>query len=152
MIIWVDADACPRRALAITREIATRYDLDVWTVSSYRHEFSHERHITVDASPQATDLAILKRLTRGDVVITQDYGLASLVLARGGHALSPIGKRYTDDNIDRMLLERDLAARARRSRKTFRVKGPAPRTGADDRRFASQLELLLATTHPREAN
>ncbi len=152
MIIWVDADACPRHALTITREIAATFGLAVWTVSSYRHEFTHEQHITVDASPQATDLAILARLTGGDVVVTQDYGLAALVLVRGGHAMSPSGKRYTSDNIDQMLFERDLAARARRSRKAFHVKGPAPRTGEDDRRFANQLELLLAEVTPLETN
>ena len=152
MTIWVDADACPRHALAITRETAEKYGIDMWTVSNYNHEFTHERHLTVDASPQAADLAILSRLSRGDIVITQDYGLAALVLVRGGHAVSPIGKRYTNDNIDQMLFERDLAARARRSRKTVRMKGPPPRTGEDDRQFADQLERLLAELNPHMEN
>ena len=75
-------------------------------------------------------------------MITQDYGVAALALGKGAFALHHSGRRFTDENIDGLLMERHLAARARRSGK-HRPKGPAPRTPEDDRRFAESLEQLI---------
>ncbi len=149
--VWVDADACPRTVLGIIRRMCKKRGFPVTTVSTWRHELDGEHHMTVDAAPQATDLAILARMRPGDAVITQDYGLAALVLAQGGRALSTGGQRFTGDNIDGMLAARAHAAKLRassRKRGDDRLsrrfpRGPAPRSRADDERFAREFEKLL---------
>ena len=150
LTVWVDADACPRTVLEIVRRYCGACGIPVTTVSTWRHEFAGEMHVTVDAAPQATDLAILARMERGDVVVTQDYGLAALVLARGGHAISPGGQHFTADNIDALLAARAHAAKLRTSshrRRSDRSgrppRGPAARTRADDERFSREFTALL---------
>lgn len=148
--IWIDADACPRPVLQATLRIAALHGARVQTVSTWRHELTLKGHITVDAAPQATDLAILARMSKGDIVITQDYGLAALVLARAGRALSPSGLLFTEHNIDTLLSARADMARLRRSRRPRageerapRLKGPSARSSEDDRHFEQTLLSVL---------
>ncbi len=143
MQIWVDADACPRNVLTITKEQATLHHIEVITVSNYNHEHQGSNHITVDASSQAADMAIITRMTKGDLVITQDYGLAALVLARQGLAISTHGQEYTTYNIDQLLAMRAVHAKARRSGKHAKIRGPAARTHEDDLRFLQILKEVL---------
>ncbi|MCY0870487.1 MAG: DUF188 domain-containing protein [Firmicutes bacterium] len=153
--IWIDADACPRSALRAARAVAAGRGIELITVSTWRHELDTPGHIEVDAAPQATDLAILARMSPGDVVITQDYGLAALVLARQGRALTPSGLLFTGDNIDVLLAARADSARLRQARRSrrqdvsgSRIKSAGPRTAADDRRFAQALAELLSGRAP----
>lgn len=141
--IWVDADAMPRDALASIDRLGATFGATVTTVSSIRHEHHRDRHITVDAAPQAADMAIISHLDRDavNVVVTQDYGLAALALGRSAFVLSPRGVEFTNDNIDRFLFERDLHQRERQLR--HRSKGPKPRTKEDADRFRAALERLL---------
>lgn len=146
--VWIDADACPRKVLEIAERLAKERGFSFRTVSTWRHDLQGEDHLSVDASPQATDLAIVSRMSAGDLVVTQDYGLAALVLARGGTALSPHGLRFTQDNIDSLLAQRAESARLRRAGRggrgpEFRQKGPPARTAEDDRRFREALLSLL---------
>lgn len=143
MKIWIDADACPKGALEAARRAAQQYSLCLQTVSSYRHEFADPAHITVDASPEATDMAIIAKMSPGDIVVTQDYGLAALVLARAGYPLSPKGLIYSAENIDSLLAQRAAAIRTRRGKSKHHVRGPAPRTHEDDIHFAAALEQVI---------
>ena len=142
-VILIDADATPRDALVTADVLALRFNAEVVTVSSINHEYDRPGHITVDAHPQAVDMAILSMLNRKRpyVVVTQDYGLAALALGQGALAISPKGLIYTNDNMDRLLMERDISARERR--RTGRTRGPAARTTADADRFSAALESLL---------
>lgn len=149
--VWVDADACPRGALLATFALARREGAAVQTVSSFRHESGVPGHLQVDGAPQATDMAILARMDRHDIVVTQDFGLAALALARGGYALTPKGFVFRDDNIDTMLAMRADAARLRRGRKRVRLKGSAARTGEDDQRFAEALAAVLCEARTGKA-
>ena len=79
---------------------------------------------------------------RGDIVVTQDYGLAALALGKGARAIHQSGRWYTDDNIDAMLMERHMAKKARRSAKNH-IKGPSKRTKEDDIRFAESFERMI---------
>lgn len=148
--IWVDADAMPRDALASIDQLGATFGATVTTVSSIRHEHHRDRHITVDAAPQAADMAIISHLDRDavNVVVTQDYGLAALALGRGAFVLSPRGVEFTNDNIDRFLFERDLHQRERQLR--HRSKGPKPRTKEDANRFRAALEQLLQRITSRD--
>ena len=129
--ILVDADATPRDALATTDRVAARLGAEVVSVSSINHIHDRPGHITVDAHPQAVDMEIVRRITRDRafIVVTQDFGLAALSLGKGAQAVSPSGLIFTEENIDRLLLERDLQARQRRL--TGRSRGPRARTRDD---------------------
>ena len=97
---------------------------------------------TIGAGADAVDLALINLCRRGDIVITQDYGVAALALGKGAKAIHQSGMRYTDDNIDRLLMERHLAKKARRSGR-HHLKGPAKRTEEDDRHFAESFEEMI---------
>ncbi|WP_274363268.1 YaiI/YqxD family protein [Paenibacillus thermotolerans] len=140
--VLVDADACP-----VKEEIAyaaVPLGIPVWMVSSYNHvlpEFSGVTNITVDAVSQAADLYIANRLAHGDVLVTGDYGLATIGLAKRAFVLSPRGMVFTNDNIDRLLDERHAAAKRRRAGK--RTKGPKPLTDQEKDIFLQVLTKVL---------
>jgi len=141
--ILIDADATPRDALRTADKLASRFGAVVVTVSSINHEYHRPLHIAVDAHPQAVDMEIIRRIVRGRVfvVVTQDYGLAALVLCKGARAVSPRGLVYTEANIDRLLLERELHARQRRA--TGRSRGPKARSDEDVQNFERAMEQTL---------
>ena len=96
----------------------------------------------IGAGADAVDIALINLCRQGDIVVTQDYGVAALALGKGARAIHQSGRRYTDENIDGLLMERHLAKKARRSGK-HHLKGPAKRTEEDDRRFAESFEQLV---------
>ena len=131
--VWIDADACPRKAKEILNQLQATIGFELIIVSSFNHSQTGDNLIMVGNEAEATDLAIINRVSPGDLVITQDWGLAALVLSKQAKAVSPKGLIFTADNIDFMLDERSTKAKLRRQGK--RTKGPAPRTAADDERF-----------------
>ncbi|CAM2830524.1 YaiI/YqxD family protein [Paenibacillus sediminis] len=140
--IVVDADACP-----VKSEIAAvgrQFNVPVWLVSSYDHLLKAEEGVSiihVDRSDQSADLYIANHIVRGDVVLTQDYGLATLALSKSCHVLSFRGKIYNNENIDFLLDRRFIQAKARRNGK--HTKGPKPFTIDDRTFFQQQLTKLL---------
>lgn len=144
MQLLIDADACP--VTAIAADIARKFHIPVVLVCDRNHvqHIPDALVITVDPGADAADLALVNRCCAGDVVVTQDYGVAALVLGRRGCAIHPSGRWYTNDNIDALLMERCLSGKQRRSKSRHHLKGPPKRTPEDDRRFARSLEALLA--------
>lgn len=141
-IIIIDADASPKRVREITLEVARKYGWEVVTVASFHHQIEGaHRHITTGDEAQATDMVILNLLKRGDIVVTQDWGLAALVLGKGGSTLSPHGYIFREEKMDFLLEERHLKAKFRRM--GGRTKGPATRTKGDDEKFRKALEKLI---------
>ena len=141
MKILVDADACPKKALQICMELGRQYAVPVWTVASFNHKIISDYHVVVGDSDQETDLKVLNVSQAGDVVITQDWGLAAMVLGKKARCISPTGREFSNDNIDFLLEERELKAKLRRS--GGRTKGPNKRTGQEDIRFQECLERIL---------
>jgi uncharacterized protein YaiI (UPF0178 family) len=139
--IIVDADAAPRECLRIIDELAAEFGREVITVASIHHRIDRPNHRVVGDEPQATDLAVINLTRPGTIVVTQDQGLAALVLAKGAAAIAPHGEIFRDDRMDAMLEERNILARWRRS--GGRTKGPSPRSKADNLRFAANLRSLL---------
>lgn len=146
MKIIIDADACPRDALATCLRLGAEFGVPVWTVASFKHDIASDRHITVGDAPQETDIKVANLAGCGDIVVTQDWGLAAVVLGRGARALSPGGRIFNPDTIDFLLEEREIKARYRRT--GGRTPGPARRTPADQRRFVSSLRRLLEAGIP----
>ena len=142
MQIYIDADACP--VTRIAEEIAERYGIPVTLLCDTSHVLSSD-YVTVKvigAGADAVDIALINLCRKGDIVITQDYGLAALALGKGALAIHQSGRRFTDDSIDGLLMDRHLARKARRSGR-HPVKGPTKRTAEDDRRFAESLEGMI---------
>ena len=107
MRIFIDGDACS--AKKVRRKFANRKDAQVVTVVSIENctnIHSKPDTIVVDSTPQAADIEIFNRMKQGDIVITKDYGLASLVLGKNGKAMSPSGFVYTKKNIGMLLQQR----------------------------------------------
>ena len=82
---------------------------------------------------------------KGDIVVTQDYGVAALALGKGAKAIHQSGRWYTDDNIDGLMMERHLAKKARQKSKNH-LKGPHKRTKEDDVAFSESFERLILKT------
>ena len=143
MQIYVDADACP--VVGIVKKIAEKYKIPVTLLCDTNHVLSsdYSEVIVVGAGADAVDYKLISICHKGDIVVTQDYGVAAMALGKGAYAIHQSGKWYTDDNIDQMLLERHLNKKARRSSHKNHIKGPKKRTQEDDERFALSFEKLI---------
>lgn len=143
MKIIVDADACPKSVLQICIKLAKGYAIPVWTVASFNHNVVSEHHIVVGNSSQEADIRVINLAESGDVAVTQDWGLAAMLLGKGVKCLSPAGREFDPSKIEFLLEEREAKAKFRRS--GGRTKGPKKRTTDDDRKFEERLEFLLKT-------
>lgn len=143
MQILVDADACP--VVRIVEKLARERKVPVTLFCDTNHVLRSDYAVvrTIGAGADVVDFALTAVCKAGDVVITQDYGLAAMILSKGAYGLHQSGMRYTDDNIDRLLMERHLAKKARMAKAKHHLKGPARRTEEDDKRFMSALQKLL---------
>lgn len=117
MKIFVDADGCPVVAIAI--ELAKEFNLEIIIVKNFAHKItdSYAEVVSVDIENDSADFYIVNHLTQGDLVVTQDYGLAALVLAKGAYPINQNGLIYTGDNIDGMLNTRHVHQQLRRAGK-----------------------------------
>lgn len=91
----------------------------------------------------ADDFALINLCHKGDIVVTQDYGVAAMALGKGAYAIHQSGRWYTNENIDRLLMERHMAKKARMGKGKHHLKGPAKRTQEDDDRFRESFEKLV---------
>ena len=151
MKVLIDADACPvtRIAEALARQHGIPCVLLCDTNHLLTSEYSEVR--TIGAGADAVDLALINLCRPGDVVVTQDYGVAALALGRRAYAIHQSGRQYTEENIDGLLMQRHLTKKARRSAHKTHLKGPAKRTAEDDRRFAECFGQLLAAALAADA-
>ncbi|MCQ2560040.1 MAG: DUF188 domain-containing protein [Clostridia bacterium] len=146
MKIIVDADSIPKTALNIAARLSAQYQIPLLTIASFNHQIQVNRafawqHKTVGNADQETDLAVVNLAEQRDIAITQDYGLAALLLARKVAVLSPHGRIFHSQSIEFLLEERELKARFRRN--GGRTRGPLKRTAADDQKFQQNLQFLL---------
>ena len=143
MQILVDADACP--VVGIVEQIAKKHNIPVTLLCDTNHvlQSNYSEVITVGAGADAVDFKLVSICHTGDIVVTQDYGVAAMILAKGAYGIHQSGKWYTNENIDQMLLERHMAKKARNAKKKHHLKGPAKRTAEDDQRFEDSLRRLI---------
>jgi len=141
MKIIVDADACPKSVFRICMKVGYQYGIQVWTVASFHHSIDSDHHIMVGNDPQEADIKIINLTEEKDIVVTQDWGLAAVVLGKGARCLSPAGKEFSPDKIEFLLEEREVKNKIRR--RGGRTKGPKKRTSEEDRRFEACLERIL---------
>ena len=141
MRILVDADACPVKKYIV--KIAQAFAIPVIMIMDTSHELSdgYSTVITVDKDRDSVDYALMKMLSAEDIVVTQDFGLAAMVLGKGARALNQNGLIYTDDNIERLLFERFLGQKVRRS--GGRTNNPRKRCPEEDEKFAKALLMMI---------
>ena len=144
MQIFVDADACP--VVDIVETIAEKYNISTTLLCDTNHILysDYSEVIVVSAGADAVDYKLISICHKGDVVVSQDYGVAAMALGKGAYAIHQSGKWYTNENIDQMLMERHLNKKVRRSSHKNHMKGPRRRTEEDDVRFAQSFEKLVA--------
>jgi len=144
MRILVDADACPVKGI-ITR-VAGEHGIPVvmFIDTSHRLDDGYAEVVTVDKARDSVDIALINRTRTGDIVVTQDYGLAAMALAKGARAVNQNGLVYTSQNIDKLLLERHVSQKIRRG--GGRTPGPPKRRKEDDERFERALKRLIHGT------
>lgn len=144
MNILIDADGCPVTDIAI--RLCKELGLSCTLLCDTAHEFHRSGADTLvfDKGADSVDFALVNRVCKGDLVITQDYGLASMCLARGCRVLHQDGWEYTSDNIDALLLVRHESRKHRASGGRF--KGIKKRTLQQDQRFERSLRAILQTT------
>lgn len=141
--IFVDADACP--IVSIVENIAYKYSVSVTLLCDTNHvlESEYSEVIVVGSGADAVDYKLISICHKGDIVVSQDYGVAAMALGKGAYAIHQSGKWYTNDNIDRMLMERHLNKKARRASGKNHIKGPKKRTSEDDEHFSESFEKLI---------
>ena len=159
--IYVDADACP--VVRIVEKIAEKYTIPVTLLCDTNHvlQSDYSEVIVVGAGADAVDYKLISICHKGDIVVSQDYGVAAMALGKGAYAIHQSGKWYTNDNIDRMLMERHLNKKARRASGKNHIKGhtmssghrfcadrsgsgdPKKRTPEDDEHFSESFEKMI---------
>src|SRR5690606_2456683 len=139
--VLIDADGCPVVDQTITA--ARRFGLDVILLCDTSHEMYREgaETVTVSKGPDAVDFVLVNRVKKGDIVVTQDYGLAAMVLAKQGYPIDQNGRMYSAENIDQLLHGRHIAKKLRQG--GGRMKGPKKRKPEDNEKFIANLEELL---------
>ena len=168
MQIFVDADACP--VVGIVETIAEKYNISNTLLCDTNHILysDYSEVIVVGAGADAVDYKLISICHKGDVVVSQDYGVAAMALGKGAYAIHQSGKWYTNENIDQMLMERHLNKKARRSSHKNHMKGctmysghrfctdrsgngdQGKRTEDDDVRFVQSFEKLILMAKSKE--
>lgn len=141
MKILVDADACPVKSIIVS--IARQYRLEVIMLIDTSHELNdgYSNVITVDKARDSVDIALINLVKTGDLVVTQDFGVAAMALGKKAGVVNQNGLIYSDDNIDGLLFERHIGQKVRRA--GGRTAGSKKRTREDDARFEQTFRRLV---------
>lgn len=145
MKILIDADGCP--VVDITVRMARKKHIDCLILCDTSHVFEKEGAVTLTFSKgvDSVDFELVNRVSAGDIVITQDYGLAAMCLAKNAQVINQDGLEYIPDNIDALLLARHTARKIRTS--GGRLKGPKKRSPLQNTEFEATL-MRLTEEHP----
>lgn len=141
MKILIDADGCP--VVDLTVSLSKQYNKECIIICDTAHVFNKDgvKTVVVEKGADSVDFRLVNMLSKGDIAVTQDYGLAAMCLARGAVPINQNGLVYTDKNIDELLFSRYVSKKVRMA--GGRLKGPSKRKLEQDEHFVSQLKKLL---------
>jgi len=141
MRILVDADACPGKE--IIESTAKSYKIDVVLYCDINHVLSSTYSVVkyMDSGSQSVDIAVANETKPGDIVVTQDFGVAAMALGKKAYAINPKGFIYNNENIDRLLFERHISQKVRRS--GGKTAGYKKRNSDDDERLKRNLTKII---------
>lgn len=141
MKIIVDADACPSINLITDLAIKNNLELLLYTDTTHNIQNDYAKVIVLTKGYQSVDMAISNDIKNGDVLITQDFGLACIALSKKSVVVHPKGMIYDDDNIEQLLLERHINTKNRKQNK--HVKGLKKRIKEDDIKLIESINYLI---------
>lgn len=141
MKILIDADACPVTQIAVN--IAKIFEIECVLFCDTAHiiEIDGAFTVTVDEGTDSADFALVNKISEGDICITQDYGLASMCLAKRAYAINQNGLEYTSENIVYLMETRHTAKKLRMS--GVHLKGKKARKKEDDIKFEKAFRALV---------
>lgn len=141
MILRVDGDGCPD--ISVMEELAKQngVQMAVYIDSSHVLTCDYAEVIILDTSSQSVDIKLVNSLAKGDIVVTQDYGVAVVALAKGAKVVHPNGREYTDDTIMMMLTDKYVHQKLRKQ--NIRVKGPKKRNHKNTELLCQTLQILF---------
>ena len=141
MNVLIDADACPVVDIALS--LCVKYNIQCLLLCDTAHACYRNGAETLifDKGADSVDFALVNRVAAGDIVITQDYGLASMCLAKAARVIHQDGWEYTEYNISGLMEQRHAAKKHRLA--GGRIKGPSKRTKAQDEAFAKAFQQML---------
>ncbi|EJI4982648.1 YaiI/YqxD family protein [Listeria monocytogenes] len=140
--ILVDADACPVKAEI--KQVAKEFQLEVTFVASFNHysvNTNGENWIFVDTGKESADMRMMNLAKKGDIIVTQDIGLASILLAKGTFVFSNRGELYREEEMSLMLDIRYRHAKERQQGKYS--KGPKAISDQDRSLVKDRLTTFL---------
>lgn len=139
--VLVDGDSCPSRD--VIRDAALEKGISVIVYCDLNHIIHEDGYEVkyVGSGFQAVDMVIANEAEKKDLVVTGDYGVAAMCLAKGSYAVSPSGFIYDNDNMDRLLYERHVKSKMRKA--GIKSGNPRKRTKEDDKRLYSSILHLL---------
>ena len=141
MKILIDADGCPvvKQATKIAKE--NNIEVVIFCDTSHIINSDYAKIITVSKGADSVDFALVNEVKSGDIVVTQDYGLAAMVLSKGGKAITQNGMIISDSNLGLLLTSRYESKKARMS--GAHLKGPKKRTAQNDEVFVKSFKSLI---------
>ena len=141
MQILVDADACPVKEQIV--KLAKKYAIPVTMLIDTSHilEDGYSTVVTVDQARDSVDIKLINILSSDDIVVTQDYGVAAMALGKGARAINQNGLIFSETNMDRLLFERFLGQKVRRS--GGRTTNMKKRGKQEDEDFSRALEQMI---------
>lgn len=141
MQVFIDADGCP--VVDLTVLLCKEFQIPCWILCDTAHEIHRDyaQTLVFDKGSDSVDFALANRVQKGDLAVTQDYGLASMCLARGSRVLHQDGWEYYHWNIDALLFQRHASKKFRQS--GGKIKGPSKRTAQQNTAFRHALEAIL---------
>lgn len=140
MKILIDADGCPVVDLTIKVANILRIKIIIMCDTSHIINKDNVEVVVLSKGADSVDFAIVNKVDKGDIVVTQDYGLAAMVLSKGGHPINQNGLIYNNENIDRLLFTRHVSKKIRNS--GGKIKGPKKRQKEDNSKFEENLTYL----------
>lgn len=141
MKVLIDADGCP--VVDIALRLCRQFQIPCLLLCDTAHQMQRQgaQTLVFDKGADSVDFALVNRAAANDLVITQDYGLASMCLARKARVMHQDGWEYTEDNIQALLFQRSESRRYRAS--GGRLKGPAKRRPEQNAAFQQAMERIL---------
>ncbi|MBW7571768.1 YaiI/YqxD family protein [Caproiciproducens faecalis] len=144
MNILVDADACPVKEIIVRLAKKQKVPVTMLTDTSHLLDDGYSRVITVDKGRDSADIRLVNLVEDGDIVVTQDFGVAAMALAKGAKVLNQNGMVYDNSNMDRLLFERALGQEMRRAGvRSGKIK---KRTKLDDESFERAFVRMINET------
>ncbi len=140
MRILVDADACPVKEIILKLAKEHNINVQMFFDNSHQYEDGYSEVFILDKGADSVDYFLINRVLLDDIIVTQDYGVATMALSKKAHPINQNGLVFTDDNIMSLLNQRAFNQKIRRHKN---LKGPRKRTSNDDEQFTKNLRLLI---------